>query len=300
MKDEGGEKLPLIRSLLCHSQVDMALRCFASLRRFHRPDFRLRIHDDGTLTPADRERLLAALPGVNIVSRAEADAAVDPLLERLPACRAYRREQAVSAKLLDVPLMGEGPSVCIDPDVLYLRPFAGFHRLRESCPQPIFMQDLWDTYAMRYWELLNPFRMRIVQRLNAGVIVIDPGQIDLELLEWFLRRPRSWHFSHIEQSYWAALSHRDGGRLLSPEQFNYPPAGAEGLPPLARRPVAWHFIGPLRGGFDAAERAVMEDEESDAMPPAELTTFQPKTLNFLRYCRTRWHKQRFVWQNQPA
>jgi hypothetical protein len=284
----------IIRSMLGHANVEMALRCFASLRRYHAAPFRLTLHDDGTLTPDDCARLLDALPGTSFVSRAEASAAVDPLLSKHPACLVWRREHVMSAKVLDATLMSAETAIFVDSDILFFRPFTGFRRLRETCSQPIFMRDLWDTYAMRYWELLNPFRQRLVQRLNSGVIVIDPPQLDLDLLEWFLRRPREHHFSHIEQSYWSALIHRDGGQLLSPEQFGFPPEdGGAGLPPLNERPVAWHFIGPLRGGFDALERAAAA-EPAEALPPVDLTTFRPKTLTFPRYCVSRWSKQRFV------
>ena len=61
--------LPVIRSLLGHGNMDMAVKCFASLRRCHRPAFEFCLYDDGTLTDADRDRLRAELAPVRIVSR---------------------------------------------------------------------------------------------------------------------------------------------------------------------------------------------------------------------------------------
>ena len=283
--------LPVIRSLLGHGNMEMSLKCFASLRRCHRPAFEFRLYDDGTLTEADRERLHAALFPLTIIDRAAIDAATDERLARYPACRAYRREQVYAAKLLDIPLDSDGSCVFCDSDILFLRPFTGFEPVRAACSRPVFMQDIWDSYAMRYWTLLNPWRVRLVQRLNSGVMILDPAHLDLDLLEWFLSRPRPPHFSHFEQTFWSALIRRDGGKLLAPDQVGYPPSGGQAD---AGSAVAWHFVGPLRAGFDALEAAAATDEAAQALAPVNLRVFQPKTLTFPRYLRSRWNKQRWV------
>ena len=282
--------LPVIRSLLGHGNMAMALRCFASLRRCHRPAFEFCLYDDGTLTDADRDQLRAALAPVTVVARADLDGATEARLERYPACRAYRREQIYSAKILDVPLHADGPCVFCDSDILFVRPFTGFERVRVAHPHPVFTQDLWNTYSINPWGLLNPWRVGLVERLNSGVMILDTTSVDLDLLEWFLSRPRPPQFSHFEQTYWSALIRRDGGQLLSPKQFAYPPYSGQGAPGTA---VAWHFVGTYRSGFDAVAAAVAADETIPRLPAVDLAVMQPKTLNFPRYLRSWWNRPRW-------
>ncbi len=282
--------LPVIRSLLGHGNMAVALKCFASLRRCHRPAFEFCLYDDGTLTEADRDQLHAELSPVTIIIRADLDAEMDARLERFPACRAYRYEHLFSAKLLDVPLHSAGSCVYCDSDILFIRPFTGFERLRRACPQPIFTQDLWNSYAINPWGLLNPWRVRMVERLNAGVMLLDTAQLDLDLLEWLLSRPRHPKSFHFEQTCWAVLARRNGGKLLSPDQFAYPPYSGQGAPGTA---VAWHFVGTLRSGFDEVAAGIATDEAIPHLPAVDLTVVQPKTLNFPRYLRSWWSRRRW-------
>ena len=55
-----GAEPRLVSTLLGHAHVEMALPCLGSLLRFSAEPLRLRVHDDGTLTAADQERLADA------------------------------------------------------------------------------------------------------------------------------------------------------------------------------------------------------------------------------------------------
>lgn len=281
--------LPVVRSLLGHGNVAMALRSFGSLRRCHRPAFELCLYDDGTLAGDDREKLAAALAPVRFVARTDLDAMLEDRLERYPACRAYRREQVYSAKILDVPLHSDGPCVFCDSDILFLRPFTGFERVRLAHPQPIFTQDLWTTYSIAPRDLLKPGQTRLVDRLNSGVMILHTAQVDLDLLEWFLSRPRPPQFSHFEQTYWSALIARDGGKLLSPNQFAYPPLSRQDAPGTA---VAWHFVGTYRSEFDQRADEAAADSAAHVLAPVDLAVVQPRTLNFPSYLRSWWRRRR--------
>ncbi len=285
------DALPLVRSLVGHDSVDMALKCFASLRRCHRPAFGFYLYDDNTLTDADRERLHAALAPVTIITRAEIAAEIDARLEHHPLCRAYRREHIFSAKVLDVPLHCNGPLTYSDSDILYLRPFTGFEPVRALCPRPVFMHDLWNTYALRYWELLNPWRVPLAERLNAGLMILQTAQVDLDFLEWMLGRSRRAHFSHFEQTYWSALARRDGGKLLDARQFTYPPEGGQ---PKDGSTVAWHFAGPVRSEFDAREAAARADDAAHHLPPVDLAVVSTEPLTVMGYLRSRQEKHRWL------
>ena len=290
----------VICSLLCHAHVPMALRCFASLARFNREPFRLRIHDDGTLTEEDRGRLRDAVPGgVSVVSRREADEAMTARLEKYPVCLRYRQSQVMSLKLFDIALFEPGPMHYCDSDILFLRPFSGFSApLAAARPPLVLMRDLFNTYSGGWRRLLARDRVPLADRINAGLILLDPARLDLDFVEWFMQQPVALETPHFaDQTIWSALVQRDGGFVLDEERFVFAPlAGAGALPTPRRRPVAWHFVSVLRRGFDGAADAVEADGTADALPPVTLGLTRPAPLNFPRYCVSRWRKGRLARQ----
>ena len=291
---------PIIRTLLCHAHVPMALRCLGSLVRFHRGPFRLCIHDDGTLTDQDIERLAATAPDATFVRRPEADAAVLPALSKFPACLAYRQAQALGLKLFDLALLSGGATVRFcDSDILFLRPFHGLCAGPAAAPWPplVLMRDLFNTYSLGWRRLLAYDHLPLVDRANSGIFVLDPAVLDLDFVEWFLRRPEAGDLPNFaEQTAWSALMRRVGGVLFNRRTFGFPTLDATAPPPVARRPVAWHFVGLLRGRFDAVAAALAADGEADALPPVTLEVFRPAVLNFPRYCVSRWQKGRLARQ----
>lgn len=234
----------LVSTLLGHSHVDMGLLCLGSLLGCSVQPLRLRIHDDGSLTTEDLERLAAGLANPAVVPRREADEQLDALLASRPAGRSFRRENPLALKLLDAALLSDGGelSYC-DSDVLFLRPFS---RLLDLPPGAgaLFMCDPQNAYSLRSWQLLREPRLRLASRVNTGIIAFRTRFFDLDLVEWFLSRP-SYRFAPVwvEQTCWALLAQPAGCRLLDPE--------AVGIPAPGRQPgegqVALHFASPVRG-----------------------------------------------------
>ena len=295
------DKTPVIRTLICHGHVPMAVRCLASLARCHRQPFRTCVHDDGTLTDDDRERLAGAAPDVTFVDRAAADAQVAERLAGHPACLAYRRAQVMALKLFDVVLLAAGePVYYCDGDILFARPFQGFAAALADAPRPlVLMRDLFNTYSLGWRRLLRSGGVPLADRVNAGVLLLDPAMLDLDFVEWFLRRPEANDFpGFAEQTAWSALAQRSGGSLLDPSQFAFPRVDDD--PPGAGRrtagPVAWHFVAPLRGKFPAYAASIEQRADDEARPPERLRTFRPAKLNFARYSVSRWRKGRLARQ----
>ncbi|HEX7182474.1 MAG TPA: hypothetical protein VF756_11570 [Thermoanaerobaculia bacterium] len=236
-----------IASLLGHRQVDMAVLCLGSLLRRSAEPLALRLHDDGTLTEADRERLAGELDGPEVVSRAEADERVADALAPYPILRAYRRESPLALKLVDAALLaGEELAYC-DADVLFLCPFAGLFRLEDGAGA-LFMSDRQNAYSVRSWHLLRHRRLRLPRRVNTGIVVFRTAAWDPDLLSWYLARPE-FAFAPVwrEQTAWALLGGKGGCRLLDPAQVAIPEL--EAAPRLG--PVALHFVGPVRSRLSA-------------------------------------------------
>ena len=96
MSEERGHATGLVTSLVCHAHVDMALDCLGSLLRLCAVPLRLQIHDDGTLTDEDVERLRAGLDRCAVIRRPEADARMQEALRGLDAALRLREHYAPS------------------------------------------------------------------------------------------------------------------------------------------------------------------------------------------------------------
>ncbi len=246
-----GERPRLVSTLLGHAHVEMALPCLGSLLACSAAPLRLRLHDDGTLTAPDRERLAAALGDPEVVSRREADERLAGWLSGRPATRAFRAANPLALKLVDAALLAPGGELAYcDSDVLFLRPFTGLFELGPA-HGALFMCDPQNAYSVRSWHLLQEPRLRLAGRLNSGIIGFRTRWFDPDLVEWFLAQPR-YRFAPVwvEQTCWALLAQPAGCRLLDPATVGFP---APGRSPRAQQ-VALHFVSPLRGLFSGFQR----------------------------------------------
>jgi hypothetical protein len=232
-----------VASIVGHAQVDMAVLCLGSLLRYSVEELALRLHDDGSLTAEDRERLAAALSDPEVIPRPEADARTDVFLAHHPALRAFRRGNVMALKLIDAMLFAGDELAYCDSDILFLRPFSGLYHLRETGAGAMFMSDRQNAYSIRSWHLLRYPGLRLPQRLNAGITAFRATGFDLDLLEWYVSRPE-FQFSPVwmEQTAWGLLAERVGCRILDPAQVVIPIPEER----VQEGTVALHFVSPVR------------------------------------------------------
>jgi len=250
----------------------MAIRCLASFRRCCVEPHVLTVHDDGSLTTDDLDRLRAGLGPVRIVTRDEADDLIQPELRRHPHAAAFRRDVVFGLKLLDIPLLCPDGYGCIDHDILYLRPFTGMAQANHQGTDIVFMLDLHEAYSLtfrqRYFE--RP-RVRLPDRVNAGLMLVSRGAYDLDVIEWFLSlRQYQVQPYLVEQTAWAALCGQRRTRYWDPRQIGFP----DGTDAVDAR-VALHFITPLRG-----ELSTYVEPKVRSASPVDLATF-PATYTSL-------------------
>jgi hypothetical protein len=237
-----------VRTLIGHRQIDVGLICLASLLKKSAESLRLAIHDDGTLTPEDCDRLSAAFPGSVVISRPEADESVQPLLSRYPQCSAYRRRHPLALKLIDLALVGDGDLAYCDTDVLFLKRFSHLFDWPDSATSAVFMQDGQEAYSLRPWHMFPFGKIRVPGRINSGLILFRTANYDLEFVEWLLARPELKRVFRkrpywIEQTCWAALAWRVGCRVWRPEQFMLANSKMLGVSPET---VGIHFVAAYR------------------------------------------------------
>jgi hypothetical protein len=270
-----------VATLLGHAHVGMALDCLGSLLRYSANPLRLRVHEDGTLTAEDRERLAAVLGEVEFVSRAEADERVAERLAGRPALRELRRRNPLGLKLLDIPMLAEGDDLAYcDADILFLRPFSGLFRFPDAETRAIFMSDRQNAYSVRSWHLLAHRRLALPCRVNSGLLFFRTRHFDLDLLEWYFARPElGFAPVWIEQTAWALLAWRAGCRLWDPRLVRLPEPGEAD----AGEAVALHFVSPLRSLLSAfLERARDRTQE----PPVAVGTVPARRCHSWDLART--------------
>jgi hypothetical protein len=254
-----------VASLLGHRHVDLAIACLGSLLRRSAEPLALRLHDDGSLTPMDRERLTEALGAPEMVPRPEADERAAGVLARRPALATFRRSNPLALKLVDAVLFAGDELAYCDADVLFLRPFSGL--FPAAAPAAVFMADRQNAYSVRSWQLARHRRLRLAQRVNSGLIRFPTAAWDPDLLDWYFARPQ-FGFAPVwsEQTAWALLGWKAGCRLWNPDLIRLPRQDEEALTGTDR-PVALHFVSPLRNllPYHLADAAGESDEPAVAL-----------------------------------
>lgn len=243
----------VVRTLLGDSTLQTSLTCLPTLARYSVDPIRLVIHEDGTLSEQGRDALRAALPGAEFVSRPRADEEVNERLKRYPYCRTARAANVLFLKFFDVALLEPGELAFCDSDILFLRPFAGLFDAQPPRFPALFMTDSKDAYAVRPWHLWPFGRLRLASRANTGLMRVAPGLLDLDRVEWLLRRmdgQAAWVRRSYwnEQTCWAALPGQGECGLWDPRCIVM---ATRDMAEFTQEAVAVHFVSTFR--FHLAE-----------------------------------------------
>jgi lipopolysaccharide biosynthesis glycosyltransferase len=187
---------PVFHSLVCERDLPTALVCLSSLLRFH-PTASLILHDDGSLTDAGVERLLA-------IGRTSVHRAIDVLpmirerLRAYPNCLRFRDQTCMSMKLFDAYFScNQDALYYADSDVLFLRAMSDEIDLNQHNRDMLYMKDReQETYSVRSFDLIRGGGLHLVRGLNAGLLVVRKSVIDLDFFEWFLGKRRFHRNTH--------------------------------------------------------------------------------------------------------
>jgi hypothetical protein len=234
----------LLRTLLCHRDVDLAIHCLSSAVQLSADPVQLVIHEDGSLTDEDREKLAAGLPGSRILDRERADEIMAERLAKHPHARAFREGSVWGLKLLDVVLAEPGLCFYLDGDIRFFRPFSGLFANEATRGRCVFLRDtVWQAYSIRPWHLMSRRGLKVASGINTGLTLCDPAIFDLDFIDWFLAQP-DWRVipAWTEPTAWAALAMRADGHVVSPSQITnlYPSAR------LTTDTLGGHFLSAYR------------------------------------------------------
>lgn len=228
-----------MHTLTCHRNVDMTLWSLKSFAYFVGESPSITIHDDGTLTAADKALLDGHLDRCQIIDKALADETMAERLAAYPLCRQMRARKAFycALKLFDPAEYAKAAVILlIDSDVLFFqRPGELLTCVRQN--RPCFNSDYQDAYAEKTEDLQRRFGMNLLPKVNMGLAVMRRADYDLEFMERY--------FSHFpyeirdvnrhEQTLYALLMSRLGAhRLGSAYQLS--------RQPIRDATVSHHFV----------------------------------------------------------
>ena len=229
-----------VHSLLGSRHVGMCLWSIKSLLHHAQRPFSIVLHDDGSLSLQDIEKLKRHLPGVRVIRKADADTLIRPMLSPWKAVEAYRfgtlgdtdysRSMSIFAiKLLDFNLLTAASRILVlDTDVLF------FRRPSELLD---WVDNKSEAQCMYCYEDYAPVRNRAgviagFERkaapscyFNSGLICFDKPVMDLSALDSWLKE-----YGHLtntlytfEQFAYNVLVHRCASHApLSPDySFNF-------------------------------------------------------------------------------
>lgn len=232
-----------IHNLICHRDVDIAVKCLNSLLYYCNDPIELVLHDDGSLLNEDYETINMNLGDVNIIKRKQADQIMDEMLKNHPICRSFRNRNVLFIKLFDVPLMSVNDFGYCDSDVIFIKPFRNMFSFPDDGASSIFMHDVQEAYSLYPWNMTEKNSIRFKSRINTGLFIYRSVSYDLDYLEFVLQNIKFRDIScWMEQTCWAALAYKAGCHHWDKSQV----VMVSNKEDITKDTVAAHFGGSLR------------------------------------------------------
>lgn len=213
---------------------------------------------DGTLTADHAQVLRRQFPGALVPDPAAQDRAVAAALprEKFPVLHALRPRFVLLRKLTDAMAGQRGYRLFFDSDMLFWREPAEL-LARAAAADPLYLADTADDgYTASRTVLAEKFGSPVAAGVNSGLVGLDAGRIDWDLLErvcaFLLQSPGDRRL--LEQTLWAvALGAQDARPLAAPDYrvVINPPGWAAARrqePPPALLHYAWHARLPYAAG----------------------------------------------------
>jgi hypothetical protein len=206
-------------------------------------EYALCIHEDGTLTDADRTTLQSHFPNARIIDRPSADIKVLAELQAYPRCLEFRKTNPLSPKVFDFSIYLESDRMLLmDSDILF---FAEPTELLRRIEDPSYRLntvngDVSSAYTINPQVVKAEMGLDVIERFNSGLGLIHRSSMRWDWIEEFLALPDVvGHFWRIEQTMYALFSSRFGVELLPPD-YDVHLKGGIG------RSACRHYVGKIR------------------------------------------------------
>ncbi len=208
------------------------------------------IHDDGTLPEEGRATLRKLFPTARLISRPEADTAMETTLRSFPFCADYRKAHPLALKIFDIPHFAAGERFMVfDSDLLFFsHPREILDWAASGADECWFNEDVQEGSLITAAEARAELGVKIWPRVNSGLCLLTKSAVDLDLCDRALAQtsiPRG-HVWRIEQTLFmlCAARHARGGLL--PRKYEVS-LGKDAAPDAVSR----HYVGAVRDRFYA-------------------------------------------------
>lgn len=207
------------------------------------------VFDDGSLSRNERTALGRVLGGhTRWITPREAELAVDRVLprSRFNALRTRRLLYPNLRKLIDVHVVGPGPKLVLDSDLLFFqRPDLLLDWL-DHAVHPITMRDCEESYGHPRSWLESLAKAALPESVNVGICGLDSSALDWNRLEYWLHALEERGRSYYDEQALVAMILAGKPHVILPSQYTCLPSADE-----IRRPTATlhHYVAEAKHGY---------------------------------------------------
>ena len=223
-RKEAAEVPVSVHMLVSSETWDAGIMAAISFEHFSGCRWPLFIHEDGSVSAAQRAVIERILPGVRFVPRAEADARASDYLSQHPKCLSHRGRHNLFLKFLDFPAYApEDRFIVLDSDVIFFkRPGEILGWVNAGKEECWFNEDTKEKYCIPRLRIEEALQMKVWERVNTGICLMPKSAISLELSERLITafESNAHHPQFFEQTLYAVMaSGLDRGGML-PSTYN--------------------------------------------------------------------------------
>jgi hypothetical protein len=241
---------PDIHMLICKRDFEMAIITAAMLNHLGQTAHSFTFHDDGTLDDQMEKIIYQQFPGTLVVRRNVADLIASQKLSAYPALLEFRKKHIMALKLVDVALWAQQGRVgYLDSDILFFRyPEEFISAFEKNIDVNYFNRDIADAYVTDCCSIKKLVGFLPASRINAGLWVMNKKDIDLNLIESWLKHPVISNYKsdyRLEQTFTAMLAGiSDAGLAHFSSEYD---VSFEKKP---EKSIAKHYVGRIRYGYE--------------------------------------------------
>ncbi len=206
------------------------------------------IHDDGTL-PADARTVFQKLfHTARVIPRGEADASLRRVLHAFPFCADYRALSPRALKLFDtVHFATSNRLIVLDSDVLFFKePREILDWTAAEKGECWFNEGAAEEAVISSTEAREEFGVRLWQRVNSGICLLEKSAIDLDFCDRALAETSllRGEVSRVEPTLFSLCASRHGRGGLLPKSYEVSLQRV-----AAEAAISRHYAGPMRERF---------------------------------------------------
>lgn len=211
---------------------------------YSRRQYRLCIHEDGSVPPDGLAALRHHFPHARLISRSDADARLVSDLAPYPRALKFRQTNQLAPKIFDFAAYLEADRMLLfDSDLLFFgNPVELIRRVEDpGCQCNTFNADCCDAYVVNGRHVREQLGFELHPWINSGLGLVHRHSIRWDWIEQFLALPGilDGHPWRIEQQLFALCSSRFGVELLPSEYTLHLDPGINGSP-------FRHYVGGIR------------------------------------------------------